>query len=160
MNIHIRPLTPYEIPLLEELLYQAVYQRDPANPIPRSVVQYPEVRVYIQDYGRKDDHCLVAVSGGQIVGGVWTRILCGEIKGFGNIDPHTPEFAISVLGKYRGRGIGRQLMLGMLALLREKGYAQASLAVQKDNPAVRLYRSVGFATVRETDEEYIMVNIL
>jgi ribosomal protein S18 acetylase RimI-like enzyme len=45
----------------------------------------------------------------------------------------------------------------MLALLKEKGYKQASLAVQKANYAVRMYEKVGFRTVNENEEEYIML---
>ena len=43
------------------------------------------------------------------------------------------------------------------AALKEKGYKKASLAVQKANYAVRMYEKVGFKTVGENAEEYIMV---
>ena len=56
-----------------------------------------------------------------------------------------------------GQGIGTRMMNEMLALLKEKGYKQASLAVQKANYAVRMYEKVGFKTVDENAEEYIMV---
>ena len=59
--------------------------------------------------------------------------------------------------EYRGQGIGTGLMKAMIALLREKGYKCASLAVQKANYAVRMYEKVGFRTVDENDEEFIMV---
>ena len=49
------------------------------------------------------------------------------------------------------------MMKEMLAMLKEKGYERASLAVQKANYAVRMYENVGFKTVDENDEEYIMV---
>ncbi len=49
------------------------------------------------------------------------------------------------------------MMNEMLALLKEKGYKQASLAVQKANYAVRMYEKVGFITVNENEEEFIMV---
>jgi ribosomal protein S18 acetylase RimI-like enzyme len=52
------------------------------------------------------------------------------------------------------------MMNEMLALLKEKGYKQASLAVQKANYAVRMYEKVGFKTVGENEEEYIMVREL
>ena len=48
-------------------------------------------------------------------------------------------------------------MREMLALLKREGYKQASLAVQKANYAVKMYRNTGFETIRETDEEYIML---
>lgn len=55
---------------------------------------------------------------------------------------------------------GTGLLRRMLSLLREKGYRQVSLAVQKANYAVKMYRRAGFETVRETETEYIMVNCL
>ena len=48
-------------------------------------------------------------------------------------------------------------MKEMLSILKEKGYKRASLAVQKANYAVKMYENVGFRTVDENDEEYIMV---
>ena len=45
----------------------------------------------------------------------------------------------------------------MLQFLREKGYKQASLSVQKANYAVRMYQKVGFEVIDENEEEYIMV---
>lgn len=47
-------------------------------------------------------------------------------------------------------------MRAMLELLRSKGYRCASLAVQKANYAVRMYEKVGFVTVDENEEEFIM----
>ena len=157
MNCEIRPITPDEIPLLQDFLYEAIYQPDEDHLLPRSVINQPEIRVFIDDFGRKDDHCLVALADGKIIGAVWARILSGDIKGFGNIDDQTPEFAISVYKPYRGKGIGTQLMRRMLRLLKENGYAKASLAVQKDNYAVKMYQDVGFVVIGENDEEYIMV---
>lgn len=45
----------------------------------------------------------------------------------------------------------------MLALLRKRGYKKASLSVQKENYAYRLYLKIGFGIVDENEEEYIMV---
>ena len=49
--------------------------------------------------------------------------------------------------------IGKQ----MLELRKWQGYEKASLAVQKANYAVKMYENVGFKTVDENAEEYIMV---
>ena len=76
---------------------------------------------------------------------------------YGHVDDDTPSFAISLYEEYRGRGIGTEMMRRMLWLLKEQGYKKASLAVQKANYAVRMYEKVGFRTVDEDDEEYIMV---
>ena len=50
-----------------------------------------------------------------------------------------------------------KVMREMLDLLRQQGYKEASLAVQKANYVVRMYRDVGFRTVDENEEEFIMV---
>ena len=157
MECDIRPINPNETPILKEFLYEAIFQREGDEPAPKSVIEQPEVAIYIADFGKEDDSCLVSVVDGRIVGAVWTRILFGEVKGFGNVDEQTPEFAISLYGEYRGKGIGTALMLAMLKLLREKGYEQTSLAVQKDNYAVDMYKKVGFSVVGENEQEYIML---
>ena len=58
---------------------------------------------------------------------------------------------------YRGVGIGTVLMKEMLRILKDRGYKQASLAVQKANYAVRMYQKTGFEIVGENEEEYIML---
>ena len=160
MNYHIRSIETDEIPLLSDFLYEAIFQRNQDTPLPRSIISQPELKVFIENYGKKDDTCLVAVVDNRVVGAVWTRILSGEIKGFGNIDSQTPEFAISLYKEYHGNGIGTQLMIDMLDLLRAKDYKQTSLAVQKDNYAAQMYKNVGFFIVGENEEEYIMVHKL
>ena len=59
---------------------------------------------------------------------------------YGHIDNDTSSFAISLYEDYRGLGIGTALMEEMLCILKDKGYKQASLAVQKANYAVRMYK--------------------
>ncbi|MCL2355497.1 MAG: GNAT family N-acetyltransferase [Oscillospiraceae bacterium] len=157
MNYKIRQIDESEIQLLKDFLYEAVFQKDENNLIPRSVISEPEVEVYIKDFGKPDDLCLVAELDNKIIGAVWTRILCGEVKGFGNIDGDTPEFAISLYKEYRGIGIGTALMKDMLDLLKEKGYKKTSLSVQKENYAVKMYENVGFSIVSENEEDYLMV---
>lgn len=149
----IRPIKPQEIPLLTDFLYEAIFQRDSQNPIPRTVLQDPDIWRYIDGFGsKKDDHCLVAQVDGLIVGAVWVRC----IPGFGHLDDSVPEFAVSVYSQYRGKGIGFEMMTEMLRLLREKGYPKASLAVQKDNYAVKLYQRAGFEIYGENQQEYLM----
>ena len=48
-------------------------------------------------------------------------------------------------------------MKKMLHILKDRGYKQASLAVQKTNYAVRMYRKTGFEIVDENEGEYIML---
>lgn len=149
----IRPIKTNETPLLTEFLYEAIFQRDSENLVPRVIIQQPALWIYIDEFGtKKDDHCLVAEIDKTIVGAVWVRC----IKAFGHINETVPEFAISVYPQYRGGKIGTKLMESMLKLLKSERYALTSLAVQKDNYAVKMYKQVGFEVVDENDEEYIM----
>jgi len=156
-TIMIRKLRTDEYNLVKEFTYQAVFQRDENIPIPRTVLDHPKVKVFYEDFGKPDDECLVVEVDNKVVGAVWTRILSGEVKGFGNIDEHTPEFGISLFKEYRNKGLGTKLMKSMLALLKERGYKQTSLAVQKDNYAVNMYKNVGFYILKDLEEEYLMV---
>ena len=70
------------------------------------------------------------------------------------------SLAISLYKEYRGFGIGTAMMKEMLALLKSHGYSRVSLSVQKTNYAAKLYLTVGFEIVKESEEEYIMVNCL
>ena len=45
----------------------------------------------------------------------------------------------------------------MLRELKLRGYEKTSLAVQKANYALRLYKKVGFEICGENEEEYLMV---
>lgn len=150
----IRELKPTEYPLLSDFLYEAIFQPDETNLADKSIIERPELQVYIKDFGKeKDDYCFCAEVDSKIVGAVWVR----NIKGYGNVDDRTPEFAISLYRDYRGQGIGTELMKKMLEHLSKMGYKKASLAVQKENYAVNMYRSLGFLVVDENTEEYIMV---
>ena len=96
---------------------------------------------------------LAAEADGKIIGAVWGRIM----NDYGHIDDETPSLAISLYKEYRGQGIGTALMRAVISDYAELGYKRLSLAVQKANYAVKMYEKVGFKTVSENDEEYIMI---
>ena len=157
-EIVIREIREWEIEKLNDMLYEAIYQPNEQTPIPKSVLEIPEVYAYIKDFGKlKDDYCLVAESHGEIVGAVWIRILSGNPKGYGYVDDNTPEFAISLFKEYRNQGIGTQLMQTMIKYLLERDYIQTSLSVQKENYAVKLYKKLGFKIIHENNEDYLML---
>lgn len=154
MEYIIREIEETEYGLLYDFLYEAIFIPEGVEPPPKSIIENKELQVYVRDFGKMpDDRCLVAEVSGKVVGAVWVRIM----QDYGHVDDDTPSFAISLYKEYRGHGIGSELMRRMLVLLKNNGYKQASLAVQKANYAVNLYKKVGFAVVNENDEEYIMV---
>ena len=157
MKYIIREMQSQEYFLLDDFLYEAIFQRDETNLAPKSIINTSELQVYINKFGKeKDDYCLCAEVKGKVVGAVWVR----NIKGYGSIDEITPEFAVSLYRDFRGYGIGTEMMNRMLAYLKQAGYSKASLAVQKDNYALKMYLNVGFQVIDQNEEEYIMVHYL
>lgn len=157
MDYIIRGMKPIEYTLLEGFLYEAIFIPEGIAIPSKSIIYTPELQVYISDFGtQQHDRALVAEVRDKVVGAVWVRIM----NDYGHIDDNTPSFALSLYKEYRGLGIGTQMMREMLRILKNYGYVQASLAVQKANYAVKMYRKVGFKIVGETKEEYIMVNRL
>ncbi len=155
-NMHcvIRNMKKEEHSLLSDFLYEAIFVPDGTEPPPKSILNCPELQVYIAGFGtNRHDKALIAEVDEKIVGAIWARIM----NDYGHIDVDTPSLAMSVLKAYRGMGIGTLLLTQMLSAEKTAGYAKLSLSVQKDNYAVKLYRKAGFTTVKETTEEYIMV---
>ena len=154
MDYIIRKLNADEYDILKDFLYEAIFIPEGIPAPPKDIINKPELQVYISDFGRrKGDTALCAEADGKIVGAVWVRIM----DDYGHIDNETPSFAISLYKEYRGLGIGTAMMKEVLDILRKSGYKRASLAVQKKNYAVKMYLKVGFETVDENDEEYIML---
>lgn len=152
--MNIRQIEESEYPVLKDFLYEAIFIPEGVDAPPKDIVEQPELKLYYEDFGKgRGDHAIVAEEDGRIVGAVWTRIM----NDYGHVDDDTPSFAISLYKECRGKGTGTCLMKAMLDLLRKEGYKRASLAVQKANYAVRMYEKVGFRTISENDEEYIMV---
>ena len=154
MEYIIREINQTEYSLLDDFLYEAIFIPDGAQPPERSIINLPELQVYVADFGKeKDDICFLAEVGGKVVGAVWVRVM----NDYGHIEDGVPSFAISLYKEYRGYGIGTALMRRMLCELKQRGYEKASLSVQKANYAVQMYLNVGFEILNEHEEEYIMV---
>ncbi len=154
MNYSIRKIREDEHTLLNDFIYEAIFIPEGAEPPPKSIINQPDLQVYISNFGKeKDDICFVAEADGKVVGAVWVR----DMKDYGHTAEGVPSFAISLYKEYRNFGIGTRLMETMLCELKDRGYNRTSLAVQKANYAVRMYKKVGFEIYDENDEEYIML---
>lgn len=154
MEAQIRPIRKQEIPLLEDFLYEAVWQPDSGKRLPREVIHSPLLRPYVEAFGsRKGDCCLVAEIDGRVAGAAWSRM----IHGFGWMDDRIPELAVALYPPYRGHGIGTRLLRALFEELRRLDYGAVSLSVQRDNPAARLYSRLGFHVVEAHDGEWTML---
>jgi ribosomal protein S18 acetylase RimI-like enzyme len=161
LNITIRPLTAADEPFLWEMLYQALYVPEGAEPLPRDIVKRPEICRYVQNWGNSDDIGFIAI--GEVeqrpMGAVWIRLLTGENRGYGYVNDRTPELSIAVLSEYQTRGVGTRLLIHLLKNSQTR-YQAISLSVSSDNPAVRLYQRLGFETVESIDNSLTMVKRL
>ena len=154
MKYIIREIKQTEYSVLDEFLYEAIFIPEGVEAPPREIIQLPELQVYITGFGEKpDDICFLAEVEGKMAGAVWVRVM----EDYGHLEDGVPSFAISLYNEYRGLGIGTALMKRMLQELSTRGCEKASLAVQKENFAVKMYQKVGFEIVGENEEEYLMM---
>ena len=133
------------------MLHHAYYwkeRRPDAGPGP--------VQLYVKAFGRPGDTVVIALADGFPVGAAWYRLFAEDAPGYGFVDADTPELTIAVVPSRRGKGLGVQLLDSLLEQARSEGYAQISLSVEPDNPALRLYEHHGFAKVGERGGALVM----
>ena len=106
MNYKIREIRKNEYPILSDFLYEAIFIPEGMDKPAKSIIEQPELQVYIKDFGKADDWCFVAEIKEKIVGAVWVRIM----NDYGHIDDETPSFAMSLYEEYRNLGIDTALM--------------------------------------------------
>jgi ribosomal protein S18 acetylase RimI-like enzyme len=154
MNVTVRPATQADQEILRDVLYWAIFVPPNTPPLPRDVINHPDLSAYVDRFGTQTgDIGVIVESDGQHIGAAWVRLM----RGYGFVDAETPELTIAVLPAYRNRGIGSGLLRELFALT-DKTYPKISLSVQVANPAHRLYRRFGFAVVAEQDGTYTMVS--
>jgi len=93
--------------------------------------------------------------------GLWSfykkALLIGDKKGYGFVDESTPELSMAIEPTFRGKGHGRVLVEKLINKLRDQGYSQLCLSVDKQNRAVNLYQHLGFSVVSEEETSYTML---
>ena len=148
MEYKIRKLDKTEYNVLEDFLYEAIFIPEGVEAPPREIINQPELQVYIAGFGTQEgDTAVCAEADGKLVGAAWARIM----NDYGHIDDGTPSIAISLYKEYRGKGMGTDLLKALLSELKSKGYRQVSLAVQKENYAVRMYKKAGSSLLTRTN---------
>ena len=147
-----RELTRADVPFLRRMLCAALFWRPKRRWFPtRVVLLVPEVGLYHRGWGRPGDTGLVAEEGGRRTGAVWYRFFSEESHGDGYVDAQTPELAIAVVPGHRGHGVGRGLMEAIHERARADGVPRISLSVDADNPAKRLYETLGYVDYQPED---------
>lgn len=153
--IYFRPLVKDDKTFLWKILYYALFVPYGQQPYPANVVHKPKISRYVQGWGKPHDSGFVALDGNKPVGASWLRLLVGEHKGYGYIDEDTPELSIAVLPKYRGQGLGTELLTRLINMAQDK-YQAVCLSVSLDNLAKKLYDRLGFGVVGRNDSSLTM----
>lgn len=145
-SLSLVPIDATDLPFVRAMLYEAAFWRAAADRPPLdAALSEPELARYVEGWGRRGDHGLIARVSSRPVGAVWVRRFDDDAHGYGYVDESTPELSIAVAEAYRGRGIGRCLVAAMLVQLRLRGERQVSLSVETDNPARLMYERLGFS---------------
>lgn len=149
-DVRLRAATASDAEFLAEMLAVAIDWRPGASPRPvADLMDMPDVWHYIDAWPQQSDFGLFAEID-QPVGAAWWRYFTAAQPGYGFTDEAVPEISIGVANGYRGRGIGRRLLLGLIAEGRKRGIPGLGLSVEPDNPALRLYQRLGFEAVGGT----------
>ncbi len=133
---------------LAEMLYEVVNWRDDGaeeRPPLDELLERPEIRRYVEDWGRIGDVAIVALDRlDEPVGAAWFRQFSAEAPGSGFVAPDVPELSIAVYPECRGQRVGSLLLGTIVSRARSAGYRALSLRVAAENPARRLYARHGF----------------
>jgi ribosomal protein S18 acetylase RimI-like enzyme len=146
---------------LAEMLYEAVYWQDDGaeeRPPFDETLARPELRRYVEDWGRAGDAAIVALDRrDEPVGAAWYRLFTADAPGYGFVDAATPELSIALYPECRRQHVGALLLGALLQRAHSDGMGAISLSVSRENPAFRLYARHGFEVVAETDTSLTMV---
>lgn len=159
MHYSYRAATGADEPFLWDMLYQALYIPAGEPRPPRNIVQDPTLAHYVAGWGRQaGDLGVVAceAASGEPVGAAWLRLLPADDPGWGFVDAETPELSMALLADHRGQGVGKQLLMMILAEAANH-YAAISLSVDPHNlAALHLYEQFGFVKVGESGTSWTM----
>jgi GNAT superfamily N-acetyltransferase len=140
-----RPVEVGDQAFLFEMLYHAIFISQGQPPLPRSIVNEPDLASYINGWGRNGDAGIVAVltDTQAPVGAAWFRCFTPDSRGYGFVDLATPELSIAVLPGHRNLGLGTEMMHRLIEIASTR-FSSLSLSCDPENPAMNLYRRLGF----------------
>ncbi len=94
---------------------------------------------------------------GRPIGACWLRFFTADDPGYGFVAADVPEVGMAVSASWRGRGVGRALLRGLVESARQAGIQHLSLSVERGNHALALYQAEGFAVVAAEDDALTLV---
>lgn len=155
--MHLRLADASDLAALERLLLEAVNWSPDRSQLTLQELRDSDTLVrYVEEWPRDDDAGVIAEDDGRVVGAAWFRRFPRHRAGFGFLDELTPEVSVAVAPGFRGRGVGSQLLVALIEIGRERDFEGLSLSVDARNPAVRLYRRLGFVVALDENGSYDM----
>lgn len=152
-----RPATAEDADFLFDMLVEAV-NWTPDRHLSRSTVAAdPTLVRYIDGWPRQGDLGVVAEADGVPIGAAWLRLFAANEPGYGYVADDVPELSMGVVEKWRGLGVGRDLLQEMTRRARSVGLRAISLSVERANFAHRLYMSEGYHIVERGPDSDTMV---
>lgn len=112
---------------------------------------------YFDRFPGDADYGIVATRDGVEVGAAWVVRFTAEDPAYGYVSDDIPELSAWVSADERGEGIGGRLIDAALEHAAAAGLPGVSLSVEVGNPARNLYLRKGFAEVRRTDDDIVML---
>jgi ribosomal protein S18 acetylase RimI-like enzyme len=109
----------------------------------------PDLRPYVEDFGRPGDLGVVAWRAERRVGAAWLRLApWGAAPSPSKVwSAEQPELAIAVEPDVRGSGAGGLMLAALLGAAAGR-YPSVGLSVREGNAAVHLYERFGFLVER------------
>ena len=149
-SFRVRPAVQADGAFLGDMVVEAANWRQGGGARPKhQLLTEPEHSRYVSGWMRPSDAGFIALDGaGDPIGAAWYRLLPRSDPGFGYVGTGVPELIIGVRPIWRAHGVGRALLQALTQQARADGYARLSLSVERDNFAVTLYRSEGFAVTQ------------
>ena len=156
-----RPLEKDDHSLLPKFLYQAIFVPPGDQKPSTAIINEPEILRYIINWGvMNGDKAIVAEANTKIIGMAWGRIFKFPGTGYGYINDDTPEISISILPEYRNQGVRTKLLKKLFRAYKKDKTSQLSLSVDKRNPALELYKKIGFREFGDKGQAITMIKHL
>ncbi|MEM9015853.1 MAG: GNAT family N-acetyltransferase, partial [Verrucomicrobiota bacterium] len=128
---------------LWDILYVALWDAPGERRRPRSVLENPSIRKYVENWGRPHDYGILATNASQTrIGAIWSRL-----DGFEESDGYGcgfPCLGIGVLDSFQGIGLGTYLLQSFISGLRGRVDGLRLGVNPKNDRAIRLYDKAGF----------------
>jgi ribosomal protein S18 acetylase RimI-like enzyme len=155
MTINTRPWDSDDVPYLWRALYLSLHVRDGGEPFALTVVDEPQIAHHLTGFGRAGDDAQVAITntGAETIGAAWCRRMSASDPGYGFVAEDVPELGMAIEPAFRGQGIGRRLLLELLA----RNPAMSLSVDQQNKSAAALYTTLGFRVVAEDETSLTML---